>query len=183
MRQNIPVFVGSSKEPEKGGTQIKKKVESSPTYRAIALRREQTLVTVKSPAMLHASGFLAKVFTILAKHELSVDLITTSEISVALTFDNPSGSTQSLITSSVVDELEQLCEVTVEHDLSLVAVIGNGLKEAKGIGQNIFQTINDVNVRLICHGASTNNLCFLINEQEANKVVNRLHDSLFDLND
>jgi aspartate kinase len=183
MRQNIPVFVGSSKEPEKGGTQIKKKVESNPTYRAIALRREQTLVTVKSPAMLHASGFLAKVFTILAKHELSVDLITTSEISVALTFDNPSGSTQSLITSSVVDELEQLCEVTVEHDLSLVAVIGNGLKEAKGIGQNIFQTINDVNVRLICHGASTNNLCFLINEQEANKVVNRLHDSLFDLND
>ncbi|MGB0938225.1 MAG: lysine-sensitive aspartokinase 3 [Colwellia sp.] len=181
MRQNIPVFVGSSKEPEKGGTQIKKKVESNPTYRAIALRREQTLVTVKSPAMLHASGFLAKVFTILAKHELSVDLITTSEISVALTFDNPSGSTQSLITSSVVDELEQLCEVSVEHNLSLVAVIGNGLKEAKGIGQNIFQTINDINVRLICHGASTNNLCFLVNEKEANNVVERLHHSLFDL--
>jgi len=125
MRQNIPVFVGSSKEPEKGGTQIKKSVASNPTYRSIALRREQTLVTVKSPAMLHASGFLAQVFGILAKHELSVDLITTSEISVALTFDNPSGSTQALITSTVVEELEQLCEVTVEHGLSLVAVIGN----------------------------------------------------------
>lgn len=180
MRQNIPVFVGSSKEPEKGGTQIQKKVSSSPTYRSIALRREQTLVTVKSPAMLHASGFLAKVFTILAKHELSVDLITTSEISVALTFDNPSGSTQALITSSVVDELEQLCEVTVEHDLSLVAVIGNGLNAAKGIGQNIFQTIDDINVRLICHGASANNLCFLVNEKDANNVVERLHNSLFD---
>ena len=179
MRCNIPVFVGSSKEPEKGGTQIKRKVESNPTYRSIALRREQSLVTVKSPAMLHASGFLAKVFSVLAKHELSIDLITTSEISVALTFDNPVGSTQSLITQTVVAELEQLCEVTVEHGLSLVAVIGNGLRNAKGIGENIFETINDINVRLICHGASDNNLCFLVNEVDANQVVERLHNTLF----
>ncbi len=179
MRCNIPVFVGSSKEPEKGGTQIKQKVDSTPTYRSIALRREQSLVTVKSPAMLHASGFLAKVFSILAKHELSIDLITTSEISVALTFDNPVGSTQSLITQTVVAELEQLCEVTVEHGLSLVAVIGNGLRHAKGIGENIFETINDTNVRLICHGASDNNLCFLVNENDANQVVEKLHNTLF----
>jgi len=179
MRQNIPVFVGSSKEPEKGGTRIKQEVESNPTYRSIALRREQTLVTVKSPAMLHASGFLAQVFGILAKHELSVDLITTSEISVALTFDNPSGSTQALLTTTVVQELEQLCEVTVEHGLSLVAVIGNGLNCAKGIGQSIFQTINDTNIRLICHGASANNLCFLVDEQDANNVVEKLHRELF----
>ncbi len=179
MRCNIPVFVGSSKEPNKGGTQIKQKVDSNPTYRSIALRREQSLVTVKSPAMLHASGFLSKVFSVLAKHELSIDLITTSEISVALTFDNPVGSTQSLITKTVVAELEQLCEVTVEHGLSLVAVIGNGLRHAKGIGENIFETINDINVRLICHGASDNNLCFLVNEDDANQVVERLHSTLF----
>jgi len=179
MRQNIPVFVGSSKEPEKGGTQIKQKVDSNPTYRSIALRREQTLVTVKSPAMLHASGFLAQVFGILAKHELSVDLITTSEISIALTFDSPVGSTQASITSTVVEELEQLCEVTVEQGLSLVAVIGNGLNCAKGIGENIFQTINDINIRLICHGASANNLCFLVDEKDANYVVEKLHNELF----
>jgi aspartate kinase len=179
MRQNIPVFVGSSKEPEKGGTQIKQKVDSNPTYRSIALRREQTLVTVKTPAMLHASGFLSQVFSILAKHELSVDLITTSEISVALTFDSPRGSTQASITSAVVEELEQLCEVTVEHGLSLVAVIGNGFNCAKGVGQSIFQTINDINIRLICHGASANNLCFLVNEEDANNVVEKLHHELF----
>ena len=179
MRQNIPVFVGSSKEPEKGGTLIQQSVDSNPTYRSIALRREQTLVTVKSPEMLHASGFLAKVFTILAKHELSVDLITTSEISVALTFDNPTGSTQSLINSSVVEELEQLCEVSVEHGLSLVAVIGNDLHATKGLGRSVFDKINDFNIRMICHGASSNNLCFLVPENDANTVVEQLHDTLF----
>ncbi|MBO9490686.1 lysine-sensitive aspartokinase 3 [Endozoicomonas sp. G2_1] len=179
MRQNIPVFVGSSKEPEKGGTRIQQEVASKPTYRSIALRRQQSLVTVKSPEMLHASGFLAKVFAILAKHELSVDLITTSEISVALTFDNPTASSQHLITQAVVEELEQLCEVTVEHGLSLVAVIGNGLNAAKGLGRDIFQKINDFNIRLICHGASSNNLCFLVPEENANTIVEQLHDRLF----
>ena len=105
MRQDIPVFVGSSKEPDAGGTRIQRQVDSNPTYRSIALRREQTLVTVKSPEMLHASGFLAKVFTVLAKHQLSVDLITTSEISVALTFDNPLGSTQALLTKALISQI------------------------------------------------------------------------------
>lgn len=179
MRSDIPVFVGSSREPEAGGTQIRQEVESKPTYRSIAVRKEQTLVTVKSPAMLHASGFLAQVFGILAKHELSVDLITTSEISVALTFDNPTGSTQALLTKAVVEELEQLCEVTVDHGLSLIAVVGNNLQATAGLGRDIFDKISDVNIRMICHGASANNLCFLVDEQKANHVVQTLHDSLF----
>lgn len=179
MRSSIPVFVGSSREPEAGGTQIMQEVVSKPTYRSIALRREQTLVTVKSPAMLHASGFLAQVFGILAKHELSVDLITTSEISVALTFDNPTGSTQALINQAVVEELEQLCEVSVEHDLCLVAIVGNGLDASSGLGSSIFNNIEDTNIRMICHGASSNNLCFLVNEADGNHVVETLHDKLF----
>lgn len=179
MRSSIPVFVGSSREPSAGGTHIMQEVNSKPTYRSIALRREQTLVTVKSPAMLHASGFLAQVFSILAKHELSVDLITTSEISVALTFDNPSGSTQALINKAVVEELEQLCEVSVEHGLSLVAIVGNNLHATTGLGSSIFDNISDINIRMICHGASANNLCFLVNEADANQVVETLHDKLF----
>jgi aspartate kinase len=179
MRKNIPVFVGSSKEPEKGGTRIQQHVESNPIYRSIALRREQTLVTVKSPAMLHASGFLAEVFSILAKHELSVDLITTSEISIALTFDNPTGSTQALLNSTVVEELEKLCEVTVEHGLSLVAVIGNKMHRSNGVGTRIFDTIAGINIRMICHGASEHNLCFLVDEHQANETVEKLHDALF----
>jgi len=179
MRQNIPVFVGSSKAPEQGGTRIQKVVDSCPTYRSIALRREQTLVTVKSPEMLHASGFLAKVFAILAKHELSVDLITTSEISVALTFDNPVGSTQAVITKAVVQDLENLCDVKVEDGLSLVAVIGNNMHSSSGIGNKILNAAEGVNIRMMCQGASAHNLCFLVPEAEANQVVEKLHSTLF----
>ncbi len=179
MRKNIPVFVGSSKEPDMGGTYIQKQVVSKPTYRSIALRREQTLVTVKSPAMLHASGFLATLFSVLAKHKLSVDLITTSEISVALTFDNPTGTTQALLNTTVVEELEQLCEVSVEHGLSLIAVVGNHIHQTNGVGTLIFDALSGVNVRMICQGASEHNLCFLVDEQQANDAVEKLHQALF----
>ncbi|WP_371189331.1 lysine-sensitive aspartokinase 3 [Thalassotalea maritima] len=179
MRSDIPVFVGSSREPESGGTQIRQQVTSKPRYRAIAMRKEQTLVTVKSPAMLHASGFLAEVFAILAKHQLSVDLITTSEISVAMTFDNPVGSTQALINQQVLAELEQLCDVTVEHDLCLVAIVGNNLQSTNQLGSSIFDHLEDTSVRMICHGASANNLCFLVNEQDGHHVVETLHNKLF----
>ena len=69
--------------------------------------------------------------------------------------------------------------MTVEHGLSLIAVIGNGLNSTKDIGQSIFGKINETNIRLIFHGASANNLCLLVNENDAHKVIEKLHDSLF----
>ncbi len=84
-----------------------------------------------------------------------------------------------LLTKAVVEELEQLCEVSVEHGLSLIAVIGNKIHGTKGVGSSIFDKVNDFNIRMICHGASDHNLCFLVPEEDANQVVERLHDTLF----
>ena len=180
MRRNIGVFVGSSREPEAGGTWIAKDVKERPPYRAIALRKSQTLITVKSPAMLHAAGFLTRVFDILSRHQISVDLVTTSEISVALTLDE--GGMTSAFNVSVepaLSELRSFCEVSVEQGLSLVAVIGNHLHSSKGITGDLFNTLERINMRLICHGASKHNLCFLVQDADAPGVVKQLHQNLF----
>jgi len=180
MRRNIGVFVGSSREPQAGGTWIAKDVKDRPPYRAIALRKSQTLITVKSPAMLHAAGFLTRVFDILSRHQISVDLVTTSEISVALTLDE--GGMTSAFSISVepaLSELRSFCEVSVEQGLSLVAVIGNHLHSSKGITGDLFNTLERINMRLICHGASKHNLCFLVQDADAPGVVKQLHQNLF----
>lgn len=179
MRQNIPVFVGSSREPNAGGTWISKQVETKPSYRAIALRKAQTLITVKSPAMLHAAGFLARVFDILSRHQISVDLVTTSEISVALTLDDAPGSAFSQSIEPALAELKAFSEVSVEQDLSLIAVIGNHLHSTRGVTGSLFQALEKINMRLICHGASRHNLCFLVEDKEAATVVKELHQALF----
>lgn len=60
VRSDIPVFVGSSKDPKAGGTLVCKKTENPPLFRALALRRKQTLVTLHSHNMLHSRGFWQK---------------------------------------------------------------------------------------------------------------------------
>ncbi|MGX5102135.1 lysine-sensitive aspartokinase 3 [Enterobacter cloacae] len=182
VRSDIPVFVGSSKDPKAGGTLVCKKTENPPLFRALALRRRQTLVTLHSHNMLHSRGFLAEVFGILARHNISVDLITTSEVSIALTLDT-TGSTSTgdtLLTQSLLIELSELCRVEVEEDLALVAIIGNKLSRACGVGKEVFGVLDPFNIRMICYGASSYNLCFLVPAEQAEQVVQKLHKNLFE---
>lgn len=160
---------------------IRKQVESAPLYRALALRCNQTMVTLRSAQMFHAYGFLAKVFEILAKHKISVDLITTSEISVSLTLDktDTSGGAPEL-PEAVRAELEELCTVEVEYNLCLIALIGNKMKESRGYAKQVFSVLEDYNLRMICYGASAHNLCFLLHESVSKQAVQKLHKELFE---
>ncbi|MBP2196034.1 lysine-sensitive aspartokinase 3 [Pantoea cypripedii] len=181
VRSDIPVFVGSSKDPAAGGTRVCNETQDPPLFRALALRRKQTLLTLHSLNMLHARGFLAEVFAILARHSISVDLITTSEVSVALTLDT-TGSTStgdSLLTQALLTELSSLCRVEVEENLALVAIIGNSLSKACGVGKEVFGVLEPFNLRMICYGASSYNLCFLVPGGDAEEVVRTLHMNLF----
>lgn len=182
VRSDIPVFVGSSKDPAAGGTRVCNETQNPPLFRALALRRRQTLLTLHSLNMLHARGFLVEVFTILARHNISVDLITTSEVSIALTLDT-TGSTStgdSLLTQALLTELSSLCRVEVEENLALVALIGNKLSQACGVGKEVFGVLEPFNLRLICYGASSYNLCFLVPGNDAEQVVRALHRNLFE---
>ena len=182
VRSDIPVFVGSSKDPKAGGTLVCNETANPPLFRALALRRKQTLLTLHSLNMLHSRGFLAEVFGILARHNISVDLITTSEVSVALTLDT-TGSTSTgdtLLTQSLLMELSALCRVEVEENLALVALIGNDLSKACGVGKEVFGVLEPFNIRMICYGASSHNLCLLVPGAEAEQVVQKLHHNLFE---
>ncbi|MDP0103240.1 lysine-sensitive aspartokinase 3 [Glaesserella parasuis] len=182
VRSNIPVYVGSSKAPEQGGTWVTRDPQPRPTFRALALRRNQILLTLSSLSMLHAQGFLANVFAILAKHKISVDVITTSEVSIALTLDK-TGSASSgadMLSPELLEELRQYCNVKVENDLALVAIIGNNLHTQAGIAKQLFATLSPYNVRLISYGASTNNVCTLVQNSKADDVIRSLHFALFE---
>lgn len=182
VRSNIPVFVGSSKAPEQGGTWVTRDPQPRPTFRALALRRNQILLTLSSLSMLHSQGFLANVFTILAKHKISVDVVTTSEVSIAITLDK-TGSTSSgldILSDDLLAELREVCKVNVETDLALVAIIGNNLHTQAGIAKQLFETLSPYNVRLISYGASTNNVCTLVKNKEADEIIQALHSALFE---
>lgn len=181
VRSGIPVFVGSSKAPEEGGTLVCAQTDNPPVFRAITLRRKQTLLTLHSLKMLHARGFLAEIFTILSRHHISVDVITTSEVSIALTLDTTgtTSASSSLLTNALLTELASVCRVEVEENLALVAIIGNDLSQTNGLGSQIFTALEHYNIRMISHGASPHNLCLLVEGNDADNIVRQLHDTLF----
>ncbi|MCE9679356.1 lysine-sensitive aspartokinase 3 [Shewanella sp. AS1] len=182
VRQKIQVFVGSSIAPEKGGTWIRHQVSDEPIYRAVAVRRDQTLLNLHSLQMLHAQGFLAETFATLARHKISVDLITTSEVNVSLTLDKTGSDSagNSLLSEALLQELSQHCRVRVEENLALVAIIGNKIATTAGVCRRVFEVLEPHNVRMICQGASPHNLCVLVSESEAAQVVRALHENLFE---
>ena len=173
MRKNIPVYVGSSFDAAQTGTWVRREAQDYPLIRALALRKNQVLVTLTTPEMLHAHGFLFQIFKVFNDHKISIDAITTSEISVSVTLDN-----SAMLNKNLVQELSQFAEVQIEENLSLISLIGNNINHTPGLASQIFAAIPEINVRMICLGASKHNICFLVNEANGTETIQRLHQLL-----
>jgi aspartate kinase len=175
VKKDIPVFVGNSLSPNEGGTKIKGTCENLPMVRAFAVKRDQILLTITTPDMWHTSGFLYNVFGIFHKYQISIDTITTSEISVALTLDDAS-----LLTEDLVSELSKVGKIKLEKNLSIVSLIGNKIFKNPTISSRIFNSIGAMNVRMISYGAGLHNFCFLVDDDFAETAVKRLHEEFIE---
>ncbi|VEJ09170.1 lysine-sensitive aspartokinase 3 [Actinobacillus delphinicola] len=183
VRSNIPVYVGSSKAPNAGGTWVTKQTSHTPTFRAIAVRHEQTLLTLSRLNMSQESGFLHKMLSILDKHHIAVDAINASDLSVALTLDkivSGCGCGKGELSEQLLEELSRVASVKVTTGLSLIALVGNNLDTHSGLVKDIFTVLSGFNIRMISYGTSTNNICLLVQTEQATDIVRALHKNLFE---
>ncbi len=173
IRQNIPVYVANTFAPEKGGTWVRFSTSHMPLIRAVAVRKNQSLVTLTAAEMLQAHGFLFQIFKIFNDYKISVDAITTSEISVSMTIDDAT-----LTQTKFIEDLKEIADVNIESGFSLVSLIGNNINHTPGIAGKIFAVIPEINIRLICLGASKHNFCFLVENKSGEECVRKLHQKL-----
>ena len=185
MRSNIPTHILSTFDADQLGTCVRTigDKDHAPFVRGIAMRRKQVLLTIKSLQMVDIHGFLVRIFTILAKHKISIDLITTSEASIALsidgTYDHLHAQHPIRHNEPLYSELSALAEVVIEEQLTLVAIVGRNLSTA-GIMQKILGIVKDQSIRLICYGASNRSVSILVPEKEGMQVVEKLHSRLLE---
>ncbi len=175
VRKSIPVFVGSTFEKDLPGTWIRARVESKPTVRAITQRKDQALLTITTAKMFNAHGFMAEIFDLFGKHRISVDCVTTSEISVAMTVDKTT-----LENSKFIFDLSAVGKINVESGYSLVSLIGNELYNRASLAKTIFTTLENVNVRMMSLGASPYNFNFLVKEEQGAHCIEKLHKALIE---
>jgi aspartate kinase len=174
MAKEIPVRVCNSRNPSNEGTAIVRNAPPSKApVKAIAFKRGITVVNVASDRMLMAYGFLARLFDVFAKHGTSVDMVTTSEVSVSVTVDDMRNL------DAVIADLQQFGEVVVEREQALICLVGENLKFTSGLASRIFSSIEDVNVSMISHGASAINVSFIVADQDVERAVKALHKEFF----
>jgi aspartate kinase len=175
MEKNIPVLILNSQRPEAPGTRIvAQSVPCANIAKSIACKRNITLVNISSTRMLMAYGFLKRIFEVFDRFETAVDMISTSEVSVSLTVDNPSSL------KSICQELRQFAEVTIEEGQAIVCVVGDNIRHTSGFAGRVFQALNGANIRMISQGASKRNLSLVVADVDLAKAVESLHRELFE---
>lgn len=174
--RDISLRIRNTFSPDSAGTLIRHDRRRASGVAAVAYKPEVTLIKVRSRPMFMAYGFLARVFEVLARHRLPVDLVATSHTSTAFTID------QDHSLDAVRRELGSFAEVEVISDLATVSVIGHGLLQQLGITARVFATLEEARVELISQ-ASDVCLSFLVGTGEAPDVVRRLHRDLIERED
>ena len=172
VRQQIPVLVKNSHNPEAVGTSILPFVDHR-GVKAITGKRDVTVVSITSSNMLNAYGFLKNIFTIFDRYKTPVDLISTSEVSVSMTIENRE------FVDRIVEELEEMGIVSVEYQKAIICLVGQELWKDSVFVSRVFGSLNGTPIRMISLGASDTNLSIVVPEDKLIETIQSLHDEFF----
>jgi aspartate kinase len=173
VRIGIPVRVLNSRRPEGTGTLITFDAPKRPVT-AIAGKSAVTLVKVRSPRMLLTEGFLREMFAIFEKHKTSVDVVSTSEVSVSVTVDDSSRLEE------VIGELRQLGDVSIERHRGVVAIVGAALSESSEALSRALKVLGNVRLHMLSLSATGINLTMVVDGDEVQPLLQRLHAEFFE---
>ena len=171
---NLPLRIKNSFAPERSGTLVHSDRGAAAAFAAVAHKADVTLIRVRAFPTALAYGFLARVFGVLGRHAVPVDLVATSHSSTAFTVDRDEDL------SEVRRALSVFSEVDVLKDVATVTVVGRGMLREPGMDALVFWAVEKTPVYLISQ-ASDVSISFVVDEAEAPQLVRRLHLSLIEL--
>ena len=172
MRKNIPVWVLNSRNPEGKGTEIVAHPGDECVMKAITAKMGVSVVDVNAVRWL-APELLREIFEVFERHNYSLDLLSASRGSLSLLVS----STEAL--PKIAEELKGLANVRWQNHKALVCLVGEKVRRQPEIASQVFRALADVDLRMICQGASERNISFLVDESRAEDLVRRLHRLFF----
>lgn len=175
VEREIPIRVKNTHNPEAPGTLITSTGKGTGAEpRAVAMKRGISVIDVSSPEMLGVSGMLSRIFDVFREKGVSVDVVSTSEVSVSSTFDHPE------MIDSLCEELERYGRVVVHRDQVLIGIVGSALLSNPRSGSRIFDALADVPVTLLSLASGGINLCIVVSESDADRALRQIHSAIFE---
>ncbi len=188
LKNNIPVKVKNTFAPEDEGTLIDNTPSASGSIiRGISSITRIALLGLEGSGMVGIPGFSKRLFEALANAGINVIMITqgSSEHSICVAIEEASaGKAKEYIDQAFSVEIAagQVDPLIVETSLSIVAVVGDHMKNHPGISGRMFGAMgrNGVNVRAIAQGSSERNISAVIYKADVKKTINVLHEEFFE---
>ncbi len=187
-KSQIPILIKNTFEPENPGTRISQDLKNGADrmIKGISSISGIALLTLQGIGMVGVTGISMRLFTALARENVNVILISqaSSENSISIAIDEKAVEiAQNAIQTDFEKEIlhGQINKITVETELSIVAIVGENMKHATGIAGKLFSTIgkNGVNIIAIAQGASELNISWVVKNDDLRKTLNVVHESFF----
>ncbi len=187
-RKLIPVAIRNSFNPQSKGTLISQAPSngSKSPIKGISSIDQIDLITLQGPSMVGVSGISMRLFGSLAKRNISVILITQASSEYSITFAiNPPDTRMAL--EGINQEFEREIsfkkelKVILEKDLSVIAIVGEKMKNTPGISATLFRSLgrNGINVIATAQGSSELNISVVIKNESLRRALNAIHDGFF----
>ncbi|GAA4380655.1 aspartate kinase [Hymenobacter koreensis] len=168
----IPVRLLNTMQPEAPGTLISARTGQE-AIKAVAAKDGLTAIKVKSSRMLLAHGFLRSLFEVFERHRTSIDMVTTSEVAVSLTIDDATHLPE------IVAELQRFGSVEVDENQTIICLVGNLIQNSHGAASQVFESLQNIPLRMISYGGSPNNISLLVNTADKTRTLKALNAGLF----
>jgi len=181
LAKKIPMRIRSSFVIDNKGTLVtaSPSAPTKKTVKCVSAIRKIGLIDISGGILFAAPGSAAKIFTTLADKNINVMMVSS----------NPSESSISIIVKKIdIDEAvnclemnllgKMVKEIETTRDVSIIAVIGSGMKGTVGIASKVFAAAakKQVNVMMIAQGSSELNLAFVVKDNDCKSIVQSLHD-------
>jgi aspartokinase/homoserine dehydrogenase 1 len=185
--KKIPIVIRNTFEPEFPGSVIKHDCENSGlAIKGISSINDISIINIEGSGMVGKAGFSGRLFSLLAREQINVILITQSSSEHSITFAiHPADAARAQHLIEQEFELELLAKKIeapiFEQGLSVLAIVGENMKKTPGISGKLFHALgrNGINVRAIAQGSSEYNISVVISKEDLNKGLNAVHDAFF----
>jgi aspartate kinase len=171
--KNIPVRILNSRRPDIEGTMITADGRDHDGLTALACKRGVTVIDITSTRMLMAHGFLRRLFEVFERFKTPVDVVTTSEVSVSVTVDNPRRL------DDIVLNLRSFAEVNVEREMAIVCLVGENLRGDTTLFGSAITSLGRIPLRLVSQAASRRNITFVLRDADVPAAMHQLHEQFF----
>ncbi|MCP4309781.1 MAG: bifunctional aspartate kinase/homoserine dehydrogenase I [Bacteroidetes bacterium] len=184
----IPIRVKNTFNPAHPGTLISGDIhcEQSEMIKGVSSINEITLITVRGASMVGKTGTSSRVFSSLARYDVNVILITQASSEMNISFAvSPSDA------PVAVEALNEEFEIEIEHrkemeievinELSIIAIVGEGMRHKPGISAILFKSLgrNGISVIATAQGSSELNISVVIRQESLKKALNVIHEGFF----